>query len=241
MIIINADDFGLTKQKTDAIIEAYKKGYITDTTMVVNTDSFEYAASKIIENHLEDSIGLHFNLTEGKPLSTKILDCEAFTRNGYFHNEINRNKKLTKKEKQAVYEELEAQAKKMKENSIHLTHCDSHHHIHTAPNIYPIFLEVCKEYRIHKVRITRNIGNIPSAKLFLKKMFNNKLRKKFITTDFFGMYEDFDGNKIGNTEIMVHPDYDEQGNLIDVVDNNRPLIDVYDKFNDFQRMSYREL
>ena len=36
MTIINADDFGLSESATNAITEAFRKGLISDTTMLAN-------------------------------------------------------------------------------------------------------------------------------------------------------------------------------------------------------------
>lgn len=45
-LIINADDFGLSKSITDGIIEGIKGKYITSTTIMVNMEYAEYAINK---------------------------------------------------------------------------------------------------------------------------------------------------------------------------------------------------
>lgn len=42
-LIINADDFGLSKSITDGIIDGILSGYITSTTVMSNMDYAEYA------------------------------------------------------------------------------------------------------------------------------------------------------------------------------------------------------
>ena len=44
-VIINADDFGLNEHCSLAIAEAFKKGLITDTTMVANGEYFDDAVA----------------------------------------------------------------------------------------------------------------------------------------------------------------------------------------------------
>ena len=222
--MINADDFGLSNSCTNAICEAFEKNLITDTTMVANGESYEYALQCIGKYHLKNRVGIHFNLTEGEPLTNLIKQCEMFVSDGKFHGKINRLKPLSKKEKAAVFEELDAQVKKMIGDGIHITHADSHHHIHTGLFIAPSVIQVCNKYGIKAIRIHRNIGNITWYKKIIKNLFNRWLKQNgFQTAKYFGSIFDIevelkDCKKLDDVEIMVHPDYDRDGMLIDRVD-----------------------
>ena len=219
-IIVNADDFGLNERCTLAIAEAFKKGLITDTTMVANGTYFEGATELSRKENFSDKIGIHFNITEGIPLTENIKKLSAFTENGEFHGKINRLRMLSRAEKNAVYEEFSAQIKKIEAAGININHADSHHHIHTAIFIAPSILKVCREHGIKKIRLHRNIGSISLLKKIVKRVYNDTLhRSGFITTRFFGSLEDLTVRKISDDlEIMVHPDFDKNGSLIDRVD-----------------------
>ena len=67
-IIINADDFGLTKTISDEIIKDNKIGNLSSTSLMVNTPGRDYAINLAQENP-DLGIGLHFNLTEGFALT----------------------------------------------------------------------------------------------------------------------------------------------------------------------------
>ena len=216
--------------------------------MVANCDAFDLAVELSKNHEIKNNIGVHFNLTESIPLSEHIKQYPLFVRDGKFHGEINRLKLLSHKEKQAVYEELSAQIAKIEAAGIRVTHADSHHHIHTGIFIAPIVLRVCKEHGIRKIRMHRNIGAISTQKKMVKKCFNAWLHMRgFRTTQFFGSLEDIGlGIPNGVTEIMVHPDYDKNGDLIDRVDmdgiypigerlNNLPKLQKENRF------SYNEL
>lgn len=245
-IIINADDFGLHRRCTDAICEAFRKGLITDSTWLTNGEAFDYAAERIGTEHLEGRIGIHLNLTEGKPLTEAIKAFPGFTANGAFHGKINRTKPLTREEQRAVYEELSAQARRIEETGLAITHADSHHHIHTGIFIAPIAARVCKEHGICKIRLHRNIGAISPQKRMVKKLYNAWLHAQgFTTTRFFGSMEDVerDGLKDG-LEIMVHPDFDGQGRLIDRTGEDGGEargLPLFLPHGDFRLFSYREL
>lgn len=222
-IIINADDFGLTESCSLAIICAFKQGYISSTTMCANGYYFDKALELAKENDLIRKIGIHINLTEGVPLTSKIKEDTMFCCNEEFHGKINRYKPLSFKQKVAVYDEVKAQIENMKKAGLTITHADSHHHIHTSIFIAPTIFKVLKLYNIKKVRIHRNIGHINVIKKIYKKLFNLWLKiNKFIVADYFGDINDCKKINIkGKTkvlEIMVHPDYNKNDVLIDRVD-----------------------
>lgn len=217
MLIINADDFGLSSSVNRAIVAAFQDGLISDTTMLANGKAFDEAVNIAKAGGFQTKVGVHFNLTEGEPLTDGIKECSSFCKNGIFHHKNNRLKPLSRFEKSAVYKELSAQAEKIKSAGFSIDHADSHHHIHTAIFISPIILRICKENGIDKIRLHRNIGNISSYKRFVKDIYNKALRKKgFITTDYFGSLKDISDTPLPHKlEIMVHPDYDKDDVLID--------------------------
>lgn len=220
VIRINADDFGLNSSCTKAICEAFEKKLITDTTMVANGSAFDEAVEAIKQYNMGKKIGIHFNLTEGIPLTSKIKECDSFVKEGVYQGKINRNKWLNKKEREAVYKELTAQVMRLKEAEINITHADSHHHIHTCAFIAPIVKRVCKEQGIEKIRLHRNIGSISIIKRIIKKIYNIWLiASGFKTVKYFGSMEDVENIGIKDQlEIMVHPEYNKKGQLIDKTD-----------------------
>lgn len=216
MAIINADDFGLSKSVNKAITDAFEGGLISNTTMLANGGYFDEAVKLAGEHNFSDKVGIHFNLTQGIPLTDDMKNCAAFCEDGKFHKRINRLKPLNKSEKAAVYKELSAQAQKIKSAGFDIDHADSHHHIHTAVFIAPIVLRVCRENGINKIRLHRNIGAIPSYKKLIKNLYNKNLNKKgFLTVKHFGSLKDIGDILPDNLEIMVHPDYDKNGAIID--------------------------
>lgn len=251
-LIINADDFGLTKSCSLAIAEAFGKNLISSTTACANGDYIKEAILLAREKGFENKIGVHLNITEGKPLTGDIKNDSFFCEGGEFHGKINRYKKPTEAEILHFKKEISAQIERIKELGVEPTHIDSHHHIHTAPYLINTVKEVAREYGINKIRIHRNVGKIKFYKKFGKTVFNNRLTKDgFITVKKFGSIEDFISDSAAiskyDCEIMVHPDYDNSGNLIDRVETNenenygRPLSAIKDIVKDKSLISYGEL
>jgi hypothetical protein len=228
-LIVNADDFGLSKNSTHAIIEAFDKKLISSTTMCANGSYFNEACALARSKGLEEHVGIHLNLTEGWPLTEGLCRSSRFCRdNGLFHGKINRLSPLNRHEKILVREELSAQIERMRSAGFKITHADSHHHIHTGFFIISDVIGVLKKYNINKIRIHRNLGKISSSKKLIKFFFNKFLIiNDFITVERFGALNDLVslGSVHDSTiEVMVHPDYDGNGLLIDNMDYNENII-----------------
>ncbi len=67
-LIVNADEFGLTEGVNRAIIEAHRQGIVTSTTLVPNLWAFQEAADLTLANP-DLGVGVHLNLTDGRPVS----------------------------------------------------------------------------------------------------------------------------------------------------------------------------
>jgi len=228
-LIVTADDFGISNTVNRAILESIESGLVTSTSMMANMPGFEDAVMLVREHKLlTGRIGVHLNLTEGHPLSRPILDCPFFCNdNGCFVYDRKRSLfSLSRQEKKAVYEEMKTQLEKVLTTGIKPTHLDSHHHLHTEWAVAPLVCRLAREHGITRIRLTRNMGEIPSfAKRVYKALFNKwRLgnRRDFRNTDYFGDIADMkffsrdkvlDGKKV---EIMVHPLFNEEGELVDL-------------------------
>lgn len=84
-IIINADDFGLTKEANTGIAAAFEEGYCSQTTLVPNGTFVEEAVELANEKQFNSSVGLHLNLCEEQPLTERICQFDCFVKKGVFH------------------------------------------------------------------------------------------------------------------------------------------------------------
>lgn len=220
-IIINADDFGLNENCTQAIAEAFSRNLITSTTMCGNGAAFDLAVRLAREHELTEKIGVHLNITEGTPLTKEIqripLFCDA---NGQFRRGSYRW--LKGNEKKALFEELDAQINRIQKAGIPITHIDSHHHIHTNPFLLPIAAAVAKKHQIRSMRLHRNVGPMGSIKRIVFTAINWTIQNGygFYTADFFSsapsvipLLDSMAQDVV--VEIMVHPKYDDAGRLFD--------------------------
>lgn len=252
-LIINADDFGLSESCSMAISEAFNKNLISSTTACANGKFIVEAYEIALKNGFNDKIGIHINLTEGTPLTENIKADDFFCADGKFHGQINRLKIPTKTQLSELKDEIKAQVEKLQEIGFNLTHADSHHHIHTNVFFEKTIKDVLFEYGINKIRLHRNFGDIRFYKKIVKNLYNHRIRKQgFITTDKMGSFEDLkkypDVTEKNLCEIMVHPDFDKDGRLIDRKDldeNGYPfgesLSDIKKYADKLNLISYKEI
>jgi predicted glycoside hydrolase/deacetylase ChbG (UPF0249 family) len=246
-VVVNADDFGMNSKSTSAILKSFEMNWISTTTIMINMPGFEEACEIAHEEKLLDRIGIHFNLTEGQPITEKIKTCPRFYND---RDELYKSKKgnfFTSDENKAIYKELEAQLKRLQDFKIYPTHADSHHHVHHHWGIGLIFSGFCKRNNIPSLRLSFNYGKkFGWRRKLYSKFFNGNLKLKGLDkTKYFceirqSTPELFSKNK--PVEVMVHPIYDDEGKITNYVggDNMEKLIAQYlpqIKFVSFSQIS----
>ncbi|PMW95704.1 hypothetical protein C1X59_26120 [Pseudomonas sp. FW215-R2] len=177
-VIVNADDFGLTPNENAVIFSAFQAGVISSATAMANMPAFEAACAMARHHLLEGRIGLHFNLTYGRPLSQAILARPTFCDSqGVFDLNLTRYSLwLGRADREAVQEELQAQWQRCVDHGVRPSHIDSHQHVH---NIWPIG-EIVARFAAHQgvpVRLARNLGqNLSLPKRLFKGLLNRRLQ-----------------------------------------------------------------
>lgn len=217
-VTINGDDFGMNESCTRAILGALCEGLITDTTMMANGLFFDEAVQMAKEYGAADRIGVHFNLTEGRPLTSGIMALPLFVKDGEFHRAfLHQPRELNKSERKAVLAELSAQAERLRSIGVVITHADSHHYLHTYRALAPIFAEACHHCGIDSIRLNRTLDTPAHPRVTAGRINNRFWREQGLkTTAQFGRYTDLFHTEIPEcTEILVHPDFDKEGRLID--------------------------
>ncbi|WP_333989623.1 ChbG/HpnK family deacetylase [Pseudomonas sp. S3(2024)] len=177
-VIVNADDFGLSPNENATIFAAFQTGVISSATAMANMPAFEAACAMARHPSLQGRVGLHFNLTYGRPLSTSILRSRTFCdSHGVFDLSLPRHSLwLGREDRDAVREELQAQWQRCVEHGVRPSHIDSHQHVH---NIWPIG-EIVARFAARQgvpIRLARNLGqNLSLPKRVFKGLLNWRLQ-----------------------------------------------------------------
>jgi predicted glycoside hydrolase/deacetylase ChbG (UPF0249 family) len=151
-LIVNADDYGLSRGVTTGIIEAAEKGVVTSASMIVNLPAFTDAAARA-RSRPSLSLGLHLNLTTGGPLTA--APSLSNRRTGLFHSlpSLITRASLGLIDASEVARECAAQLDRMMEVGISPTHLDSHRHVHLHPALWPAVTEAASSRGISNVRV----------------------------------------------------------------------------------------
>ena len=225
-LFINADDFGLSRNVNNGIVECFERNYVSATTLMVNMPFCDEAVDLSHRHGFSDCVGLHLNISEGYPLSEQIKSVPLFVGNNgrfsnWFRQKTIKQFLLSRHEKSALKEEFEAQIKKFLSLGF-CGHLDSHQHSHTCWFFFEVLAPLLLKYNFLTVRLSRNISNESVSPLIYsyKAIFNTFLKNKttVLTKHFtsFASILEQGFPKDGVTELMCHPDYSSDGALINI-------------------------
>ena len=152
--ILNADDFGMSKDINKAVFDGYSYGLLKSVSLAANGIAFDEAVNNILPQCSELGVGIHLNLTEGISLCSdleKLCDKDMKFNNNYWQLLF---KSYNPKETE-FFEQVEREFRRQIEKVLSktkVTHIDSHQHIHSIPKIFDIVCRLAKEYGIQEVR-----------------------------------------------------------------------------------------
>ncbi len=149
-VMITADDFGFTKGVTDGILYCHERGLVSNTSLMVNMPDADRAV-ELAKQHPGLSVGLHVNLTQGKPLTKPELIPSLVDSNGSFRKlSLSHPRKADPKHLRL---EVCAQIEKFKTCGFPKFHVDGHHYVTFIPSVLDILLDVSNRYGIDSMRM----------------------------------------------------------------------------------------
>ncbi len=191
-LIINADDFGITRSVSDAVVNAHLNGALTSATLLSGAPYAAYAAERA-RGCPSLNVGIHFQLVAGRPVTPDLNRIKTLIdSNGMFpENFIDFFKRLHigHIDRNHVKIELINQIKRAFALGVKPTHADSHQHLHMHPYIIGPVIEAMREagicrlrnpveiydYKLHRP-LTMSAGNI------IKILYMNPLYKKWFNS-----------------------------------------------------------
>lgn len=232
-IVVNADDFGYSSLLNRSILESFNRNLHSTTTLMCNMPGFEEACEMAFENKLTDRIGIHLNMTEGKPLSEKIKKIGKFVNeNGEMYKSF-KGQFFSKDEKVAIYEELQAQVDRFKSKHLSPSHADTHHHFHFYIGTSSIVKELALKNKIPAVRLRFNWGGLTIQRRIYSTIVNSGLaRAGLAKTSKFCEIRLVDRKLLAlkvAVEVMVHPVFGENNKILNYV-NGKDLEVLANKY-----------
>jgi hopanoid biosynthesis associated protein HpnK len=153
-LILNADDFGMTRGVNEGIVRAHREGILTSTTLMANGEAFDDAVERARANP-ELGVGCHLVLVGGKCVAPRESVASLADANGTLPDSLPLfvARISSGMIRGAEIEcELRAQIEKVRGAGIEPTHLDTHKHTHAHPRVMEILGRVASECGITRVR-----------------------------------------------------------------------------------------
>jgi predicted glycoside hydrolase/deacetylase ChbG (UPF0249 family) len=150
-LIVNADDYNTDSERNRGILQAARDGMVTSVSVIAGMPWDDTVIE--LKNILGRRIGLHLNLTQGKPLAAglKTLVNEY----GFFYPRQTAWRKalLGTFDMKEVEEEFAAQIEHLTAAGITPDHIDGNNHIHVFPGIARVAGSLAQRYGISRIRL----------------------------------------------------------------------------------------
>lgn len=250
-IIVNADDFGINERTTLAIDEAIASGLCTSTTLMVNMPYADEAVKLSRARGYFGRVGLHLNLTTGKPMTDAIRRSAMFCdEEGLFDGRLRKTRRLAIKgeDRALLRDEVLAQIRAFKAYQPTVFHMDSHHHVHAELAFLGAVGDLLRRETLQSIRISRNV-TVGASAIYAayKAAINARIRLLGArTADFFtdGMEAGLlAGKNAPNAvaEIMLHPRREGSGGPL--LDRDAPIERAAESIErlGLEKTSYEEL
>jgi predicted glycoside hydrolase/deacetylase ChbG (UPF0249 family) len=137
-LIVNADDWGLTRGVSEGILAAHRHGIVTSTTVLATADLDRNLVARLLDSGL--GAGLHVNLTLGTPLTRGKSLTDGHGR--FVRDARHAAARATAAD---VCAEVEAQVAKFRKTFRRApTHLDSHHHVGLHSPVREVVLDIAR-------------------------------------------------------------------------------------------------
>jgi chitin disaccharide deacetylase len=154
-LVVTADDFGISPAVDRGILEAFHRGIVRSTALLVNfPDVYDSVARLRHEPGLE--VGIHLNLTAGPPVLPPERVPSLVRADGNFHGftAFFARVALSQIDWHEVAMEWEAQFERGIELGCAFTFITSHQHVHMLPALARISAKLAHEFEVRAVRLS---------------------------------------------------------------------------------------
>lgn len=206
-LFVNADDFGLTESVSRGIVEAMETGVVGGTTAMVCVPG----AFKRLERlgpAVVGRLGLHLQLTGGVPCLAASAVPSLVTPQGHFPR---KKTAVVDVDPGDVRREWRAQLELFRSLGVEPSHLDAHHHIHSRPEVFPVFVELAAELGVPARAVTDSMrrsfvqAGIPHADTCVTGFFGESVSSRLFLNLVDEAFAALGGG--GTVEVMVHPGY----------------------------------
>jgi predicted glycoside hydrolase/deacetylase ChbG (UPF0249 family) len=159
-LVVNADDFGFTRDVNAGIVEAHRSGILTATTLMATGDAFDDAVRLARETPSLD-IGCHLVLVGAPGFPVTIPQLVRAVALGRIR----------------IYDQLLQQVRRIVDAGLNPTHLDTHKHTHLLPPVLEAVARISEEFRIPWVRRPFDFPLQPGGVGGAKRAWTNRIMR----------------------------------------------------------------
>lgn len=176
-VVLHADDFGMNHAVNAGILRGFTHGLLTATSILTNAPAWHDAVERwndllfhqrhnaipslALRRELKDplqpfELGVHLNLTQGKPVSGSRYPAALLDRSGQFPGIGPVFRQLLfsgRRFHDCIRREFSMQIERLLEHGILPTHLNGHQYVELIPGVGKIVLECARQYSISVVRV----------------------------------------------------------------------------------------
>jgi predicted glycoside hydrolase/deacetylase ChbG (UPF0249 family) len=164
LLIVNADDYGLTKGVSRAILHAHQQGIVASTSALAVAPGFKPTVAWLRDT---GGIGIGAHLAavgEDPPLLTALEVPTLVDGQGRFAaswKSFLPRMAARQIDPDDLRLEFAAQIERLRDAGLRLTHVDTHQHLHLWPGVADVVLDLAVAAGIPAVRVTRSSSLSP--------------------------------------------------------------------------------
>jgi predicted glycoside hydrolase/deacetylase ChbG (UPF0249 family) len=164
-LIVNADDLCWTPGVNRGIVEAFRNGIVTSTSLLANGVAFADGV-EAARSARGLGVGVHLNLSDGEPVADRETVMSLLNEEGVFAG--GPESLLLRRARRGlalgeVEAEWDAQIQKARDAGIEPTHLDGHKHVHMLPGLFEIALRLAKRHGIGAIRVSLEASSLRAA------------------------------------------------------------------------------
>lgn len=156
-LIVNADDFGLSREVNAAVIRAHREGVITSASLMGAENAAREAADAARDNPQLD-VGMHAVVCKDKSVLDAAALSGAVDSSGHFiSNPVVAGMRyfFDRSMRSKLRDEMRAQIERHLELCGRLSHIDGHLNFHVHPVIADVLIDLAAEYKVPCMRMPR--------------------------------------------------------------------------------------
>jgi len=176
-LVLHADDFGMNRAVSDGVLHGFQHGLLTSTSLLANAPDAaralsqwkellaDQAAGRLpsadVRRRLGDpdypfDLGVHLNLTQGRPLGGDRYPAELLDPEGRFPGVFSLFARLRRsgdKVREAIRDEWRRQIQFLCDHGLQPTHLNGHQYVEMLPAAAEIVPELMGQFNIKAVRV----------------------------------------------------------------------------------------